>query len=268
MTNSYENKMMVHGSHVFDLVEVGQFVSQRTHTNGHDSNHTIRESNLSRSNGLEQLERTMILQPTVESNVQSVLDVGASEKSTATNSKSCDSNTFQPKTIPKSKRGRAVKSLSEWNFPPGTENRHTFVVSSVRRGVGPKVAFRREDRSSKGPFTVGVNRKRSRYDRAGADKAMIHPVVAGIEFDKRFLRYGRSQCGEKTKEILVRAICFESISSRNCSQAKEAWENKYMEQIPDEPSRTKTSSRIGPRYQARIPSKSTCPNAPDELFPG
>lgn len=254
---------MVHGSDVIDLVEVDPFASQRIHTNGHDSNPTIRDIDSSRSNSVEQLECTMKLPPRADSNDHSIHKVSVSERPLATNSKSCESNTFQPKNTPKNNRGRSVKGVSKWVFPPGTENKHSFVVSSVRLGVDPKVNFRHEDKSPKDPFTVRVNRKRRRCSRADADKGMIHPVVAGVEFDKRFLTYGLSQCGETTKEILVRLIYFQS------SQAKRAWENnKFMEQIPDEPSRTETSSRIGPRYQARIPSKPTRPNVPDELLPG
>ena len=263
MTNSYESKMMVHGSDVIDLVEVDPFASQRIHTNGHDSNQTIHEINLSHSNSTEQLERAMKLPPRADSNGHSIHKVSVSERPLATNSKSCGSNTFQPKKISENNRGRSVKGVSKWIFPPGTENKHSFVVSSVRLGVDPKVDFRHEDKSPKDQFTVRVIRKRRRCSRANADKGMIDPVVAGVEFDKRFLTYGLSQCGETTKEILVRLIYFQS------SQAKRGWENnEYLERIPDEPSRTETSSRIGPRYQARIPSKPTRPDVPDELLPG
>ena len=265
MSKSYENKMMVNGSRVFGLVEVEQFAAQITQTNDHDSNQIIRQSDSSPSDGFRLQERTINLPTTGDSNVQGVHKVGVVEQPPAANSNGRDSAAFQPKNTTKSKRGEAVKSVTEWIIPSGTENKHSFVVSCWRRGVDPKVAFRHEDKSPKDPGTVRVNRKRRRYNKTDTDNKMIHPVVAGVKFDKRFLRYGLSQCGEKKKEILVRVLPYQSP---NCTQARVVWENEFMEQIPDEPSRTKTSSRIGPRYQTRIPSKSTCTNVPDKLSPG
>ena len=89
----------------------------------------------------------------------------------------------------------------------------------------------------------------------GSTKAIIHPVVIGAEFDNRFLKYKLSPSGKKKKEKLIRSMSISKIPITNRNQAKEAWENNHIEEIPDEPPRSKSSSRVGPRYQARILSK-------------
>jgi len=102
-------------------------------------------------------------------------------------------------------------------------------------------------------------------------KIMIHPVVIGAEFDNRFLKYELSPGGKKKEDILVRSLSTLTIPIKNCSQAKEAWEKNHIEEIPDEPSRAKTSSRIGPRYHARIPSNlidDAGTDTVDESLPG
>jgi len=89
----------------------------------------------------------------------------------------------------------------------------------------------------------------------GSTKAIIHPVVIGAEFDNRFLKYKLSLSGKKKKEKLIRSLYISKIPITNRNQAKEAWEDNRIEEILDEPPRPKTSSRVGPLYQARIPSK-------------
>jgi hypothetical protein len=204
--------------------------------------------------------------------------------------KSSCSSTFRSKENSNRKSGRKVNSLIEWIFPPGTKDKHEFVVSSLRQGMDPEITFDDQDMRKVLPSTppslstrkvrLEINKKTKLEEKyrestsidGSSSKPMIHPVVRGAEFDNRFLKYELSPGGKQKKETLVRSLSILSIPVLNCSQAKGAWENNHMEEIPDEPSKAKTSSRIGPKYQARIPSKSrdddTGEDTVDRSIPG
>ena len=159
----------------------------------------------------------------------------------------------------KRKRGSQVINISTWDFPPGTKNKHKLVGASIRRGINPRITEEYQDvptlksvRARRAIFNVV---KQTKFNKGS--KKLIHPTVTDAEFDKRFLKYELSPSGEKKMEILVRSFSMSSLPSKNRSQAKEAWENDHIAIIQNEPSRSTTSSRIGPRYQARIPSKLT-----------
>jgi hypothetical protein len=182
------------------------------------------------------------------------------------------SRTFREKKGFKRKRGWVVENFSEWVFPPGTTNKHGFVVSSLRQGIDPNISCENQDKpkaTSSASTSISVRKNKAKVNKKtklkrndhetmlaqGPNKTMIHPTVKGAEFDSRFLKYEQYPDGEKKEDFLVRSLSVSTIPIKNYSQAKEAWEKNYIEEIPDEPSRSKTSSRIGPKYQARIPTK-------------
>jgi hypothetical protein len=94
---------------------------------------------------------------------------------------------------------------------------------------------------------------------------MDFPKVIDAEFDNRFLEYKLSSDGiMKQKDILVRSLLSFSNNilvmknNKNCQNiANKPWENynDHIEVIPDEPPRSKTSSRVGPQYAAEITPK-------------
>lgn len=279
MSTTFENKVIVQARLTTELLGIEQFAVERTCNNSDALNNPNRPKQPLRCDDFGRQNYTMQLPPTHDGKIYSFQEVNLAEKSPATNTKNCQSGTFQSKENFKRKRGQAVKSISEWIFPPGTKNKHSFVISSLRLGADPQVAFQQHDKQlediactspslSSRKYRVGINRKRRLQERDDDSKTMVHPIVTGARFDKRFLRYKLSSGGERKEEILVRSLSVRTIPIRNYSQTKEAWEKGYIEIVPDEPPRTETSSRIGPRYQARIPSKSTCADTVDKFSPG
>ena len=170
------------------------------------------------------------------------------------------------------KRERVVKAVTEWGIPPGIEDKYGFVVSSLKQGIDPDVVYEHQEKSkslTSTPSSISKKKIGSKFNKknkqqeedpdnttmVGGRKTIIYPLVTGAEFNNRFLKYKLSPSGNKKKEKLVRSFSISNIPITNCNQAKEAWENNHIEEIPDEPPRSKSSSRVGPRYQARILSK-------------
>jgi hypothetical protein len=280
MYNTFKNERIATAYHSSRQVGTEQF----TVTLKHNNNNFDILKNLNRQkqpfhcNGFGPQQNHMMKPPLINEKIRhSVVEINVGKNSPGKNKYDYQKSTFRSKENFNRKRGRKVKSVSEWIFPPGTKNKHGFVVSSLRQGIHPKIAYEDQNKRKVLPSTspspslstrktrLKVNKKTKLQEKdkettstdGGSSKTMIHPVVTGAEFDNRFLKYELSPGGKKKKEILVRSVSMLTIPILNCSQAKEARENNHMEEIPDEPSRAKTSARIGPKYHARIPSKST-----------
>ena len=258
MSTTFDGEILVAACPTPGLVGMGHFAVERTLD---DSETLNRLNSLNRSHDFGQ-ENSVIQLPQIN---DEKIDSAVEKESlaTITNNRRCC--ILGSKETIKRKQGLAVKSVSEWIFPPDTKNKHDFVVSSSRRGIGPKVTLEHKDepkdvRSTSPSLSTrnsrrGVNRKRTFHERESSCKSMVHPIVKGAEFDKRFLGYELSPAGEKKEDVLVRVLSLSTIAIRNFSHAEEAWERNWIERIPDEPSRSDSSSRVGPRYQALIPSK-------------
>lgn len=250
------------------LVETGQSAVERTLNNSETlNNNKNRKQDVYRSRASRQNTSVIQLPLHEDEAIKGVLE----KDSQAALEKSCQSGAFGYEEKIKQKRGRAVKNVCQWVFPPNVKNRHKFVVSSLRQGITPDVAFQRVEGSKEVQSTspslstkksnIRVNRKRSRHERNVGTNTMIHPTVRGAEFDKRFLRYKLTPAGERMEDILVRSMSLTAVRMRHVSHPKAAIRENHIEKIFDEPSRSESSSRIGPRYQARIPSKSIIDNA-------
>lgn len=266
LSTTFNGELFVAACPTPGLVGMAHFAVESTL----DDSETLNSLNpLNRSHDFGQENSVMHSPQNNDEKFDSAVDKESS--ATITNNRRCC--TLGSKETIKRKQGRAVKSVSEWIFPPDTKNKHDFVVYSSKRGIGPKVTLEHKDepnnvRSTSPSLSTtnsrrGVNRKRTIHEREFGRKNMVHPIVNGAEFDKRFLRYELSPSGEKKEDVLVRVLSLSTITIRNFGHAKEAWKRNFIERIPDEPSRSDSSSRIGPRYQARIPSKARNNARPD-----
>jgi len=261
---SFNDELPVSARHTPGLVGIDHSAVERTPNSSETLNNHKQNEDTYRFQSSGQSTAVVQLPLNEDKGINSVLEKG----SQAAIEKICQSGTLGYEQRIKRKRGRAVKSVSKWVFPPNTENKHKFVASSLQRGITPEVVLERvlvED--SKDVRTTSpslstrkssrrVNRKRSLHERDLGTKNMIHPIVRGAEFDKRFLRYELTPAGERKEDILVRSMSLATIPMRKVGHSQAALRGNYIETIPDEPSRSESSSRIGPRYQALIPSKS------------
>jgi hypothetical protein len=115
-----------------------------------------------------------------------------------------------------------------------------------------------------------IKKKKKNRKKKETTTKMEFPKVTDAEFDNRFLEYKSSSDGTvKQKEILVRSLLSFSNNilvmknNKNCQNiVNKPWENDNnnnnndrIEIIPDEPPRSKTSSRVGPQYAAEITPK-------------
>lgn len=278
--NMLKNELIATACHSSRPVGTEQFTVSSKHNNNSNILKNLNRIKQSfHSNGFGQEQNHVMKPPTINEQARhSAIENNSCKNSPGTNKnnyRKSSCSTFRSKENSNRKRGRRVESVSEWIFPPGTKNKHQFVVSSLRQGIDPKIANDDQDIRKVLPSTppslstrklrLEINKKTKLEEKdkeststdGGSSNKFIHPVVRGAEFDNRFLKYELSLGGKQKKETLVRSLSMLSIPILNCSQAKGAWENNHMEEIPDEPTRAKTSSRIGPKYQARIPSKST-----------
>mmetsp|Transcript_17678 Transcript_17678/g.20387 ORF Transcript_17678/g.20387 Transcript_17678/m.20387 type:complete len:684 (+) Transcript_17678:118-2169(+) len=194
-------------------------------------------------------------QVVVEGKTNKLLRITRNEnRETKTNT----SNNVQKKF--KKKRRTNVHGITEWTIPSDTEDKYEFILSSLQQGLDPDNLIHYENKpkitknylSSHKKIDSKIKRKNRKKTNDGkTTKTIVEiPKITGAAFDNRFLEYKLLSTGNKQKEKLTRSLL--SFKSRHTDN--KAWEN-YIEKIPDEPPRSKTSSRVGPLYQAQISSK-------------
>jgi hypothetical protein len=167
--------------------------------------------------------------------------------------------------------------VTEWKFPTGIHNKFEFVAASLKCGIDAEsikdsepLPFSQEELSpakqaqklrvsarmkqnkkttnvpSKKRPTAGRKKKKKKFD---YHQKIYHHKVHGVEFDSRYLDYA-SRDGSTKEEKLVWSI------SNNPKNDSTDLGQIHMVRIPDMlPRASKSSSRVGPMFQASIPLK-------------
>jgi len=171
-------------------------------------------------------------------------------------------------------------------------DKYGFIVSSIQKGLDPdsipipdhpdnNVNFHEHEHEEKQqqqqndlPSNTKIDsskikkKKKMNHKKKETTSKLEFPKIIDAEFDNRFLEYKLSSDGiMEQKDILVRSLLSFSNNilvmknNKNCQNiVNKPWENNndnndHIEVIPDEPPRSKTSSRVGPQYAAEITPK-------------
>jgi hypothetical protein len=139
----------------------------------------------------------------------------------------------------------AAEVMAECKFPSGDKDDS----SSLRRRIAEVV----QDKRGVDPHPKRRTKKRKRAD--GNCNNMVDPIVTCVRFDSRFLEYDRAANGQLKMEKLVKKASFSRDAIRDYDRGRLARiaPDHFIEEIPDEPRRSQTASRVGPLYQALLP---------------
>lgn len=157
-----------------------------------------------------------------------------------------------------------VQWIAEWTFPPGTEDKHDFVTSSLRRGLDAEVI------QNETAAVVPPRKKRKniiKRKNLSNDDNFVLPIVTGERFDTRFIEYDRTPEGKLKMEKLVK-VQASKLTIKDENGDHPAWgipPERCIEEIPDEPPRPKTASRVGPLYEALLPERYDAAHRCDDL---
>lgn len=149
--------------------------------------------------------------------------------------------------------GANVFEVEWWDIPPdhrgqGTTNKeYDYIHSQIRNGTN-----------------VGYVRKRRRVDdppredvesvvEATFSSDVDEPKVFDAYFDTRFLRYDESPYGYLDR-LVDRVRIGKQQESELFTRLSEM-ERMYLQRIPDLPVVERLSSRVGPKFQARVPRR-------------
>ena len=155
----------------------------------------------------------------------------------------------------KKKQNKAVQGITEWKIPPSVpeNNKYEFILASLKQGINPNSNIENQQLSNSLHFTI--KRRIRRTAKKNHQQLLIIPKITGAAFDNRFLEYKVSSTGIEQKEKLVITSPLSFFRKNYRAEDNRAAGRKHgecIEQIPDEPPRTKTSSRIGPLYEAPV----------------
>ena len=140
--------------------------------------------------------------------------------------------------------GTMVEEVCKWSF--AVENVEEKVRESLQKGGNAPVMFRKRHRPSIGeankvvsvaPRTRGAGRKKKARVRENIN------LVFDAEFDKRYLRYDSTPSG--SINVLVR--------TSDKIFGKDELFMKHLQQLPEQLPESDSASRIGRKYQSRIP---------------
>jgi len=191
-------------------------------------------------------------------------------------SRSKHSPTDRPTRSNPKRKARTMSSridyLTEWRFPEETRNRWEFVMAALKKGAdaesvgshlksactprtttSPKRKRRRITEEStrqrkKKSNSKGTKPVNSKHAEGGGHWKTRIQKACGVAYDSRFLDYPVAQDGSKKEDRLI--WCGRGKEPGDCSIVESA----YMLEVPDIPKRpTKTASRVGPLYQAKVP---------------
>ena len=186
----------------------------------------------------------------------------------------------RPTTTSKQVHPTCITGLTEWKFPAGMNNKFEFVASSLKHGFDAEVVnisqplpfsqeelsptkqvrksrasarIKQKKKSTSAPSTkhptAGRKKKKKKFD---YHQKIFHHKVHGVEFDSRYLDYA-SKDGSKKEEKLVW-----SIGKNPNNDDLTGFGQIHMVQVPEMlPRASKSSSRVGPMFQASIPTKVT-----------
>lgn len=157
-----------------------------------------------------------------------------------------------------------VEWIAEWEFPTGTEDKHDYIMSSLRRGIDAKVI--RDETAVVAPPRNKRKKKKESQNFDQNDNIIVAPVVTGVTFDSRFLQYERAPGGKLKKDKLVKRSVSKAIVEGDDRDNLAGMAPEHcLQEIQDEPLRSKTASRVGPLYQALLPDLSDGENRCTEL---
>ena len=140
-----------------------------------------------------------------------------------------------------------VTYVAEWKVPVGTANSGQFIATQLKQGIDAAEVFRQTDQKKYGRGKEKRRARRSKKSSKWEDDDTI-PFVTNVEFDSRFLQYDRSPLGDLDQLVRPTIVV----------DAEEDPSESFIHKVPEEPFVSSSASRLGPRYQARVPSSREC----------
>jgi hypothetical protein len=134
-----------------------------------------------------------------------------------------------------------VKGVAAWEFPAGVTDKWQYINSSIKEGRDATVLFEATVEKLSSRSRRGRRKQVSEDSDVAKDKDGDRQLVTEVEFDTRFLQYDTTPLGSLDR--LVRPSIVKASGKPS---------DDFLRKVQDPPILSKSSSRLGPRYQARV----------------
>jgi hypothetical protein len=134
-----------------------------------------------------------------------------------------------------------VKDVAAWEFPAGVTDKWQYINSSIKEGRDATVLFEATVEKPSSRSRRGRRKQVSENSDVAKDKDGDRQLVTEVEFDTRLLQYDTTPLGSLDR--LVRPSIVKASGKPS---------DDFLRKVPDPPILSKSSSRLGPRYQARV----------------
>jgi hypothetical protein len=132
-----------------------------------------------------------------------------------------------------------VDYIAEWEFPPDIASKYEYIIAQLKEGKQPLVT---KGRCEGEHMFTKKRRTGRRKPQAQAEEKKEGPIVADAEFDTSYLMYDESPLGFLDQLVRPSIVEIPSVPPKD-----------RLEKLPNQPVLSSSESRVGPRYQARIP---------------